>query len=90
MAFVIFPGGFGTMDELFEALTLIQTKKIEPFPVFMVGKSYWAGLLDWIEGRMLGNGRILPEDLNIFHLADSDEEVVEKIVKMRQEMGLTD
>lgn len=90
MAFVIFPGGFGTMDELFEALTLIQTKKIEPFPVFMVGKNYWAGLLDWIEDKMLGTGRILPEDLNIYLMAETEDEVVEKIVEMRKDMGLKD
>ncbi|HER44289.1 MAG TPA: TIGR00730 family Rossman fold protein, partial [Candidatus Eisenbacteria bacterium] len=83
IAFVIFPGGFGTMDELFEALTLIQTNKIKPFPVFMIGKDYWAGLIDWMEGRMLGEEKISRNDLNYLHIVDSHEEVVEGIRRFR-------
>ena len=61
-AFVIFPGGFGTMDELFEALTLIQTGKVRNFPVVLFGEDYWRGLLDWLEGTMAPGGKISPED----------------------------
>ena len=80
LAFVIMPGGFGTMDELFEALTLIQTHKIAPFPVFLMGKDYWAGLTDWLEARMLGGDMISEEDLSILHVVDSHEEVLDGIV----------
>ena len=90
MAFVILPGGFGTMDELFEALTLIQTHKIKPFPVFLVGKEYWSGLIDWIKGTMLAGGKISPEDMDILHIADSEEEVVEGIRKTKEIMKLID
>jgi uncharacterized protein (TIGR00730 family) len=79
VAFVILPGGFGTMDEFFEALTLIQTHKIAPFPVYMVGKDYYGGLIDWINKRMIAEDKILPEDLNIVKLVDSVEEVVEGV-----------
>ncbi len=79
MSYVIFPGGFGTMDELFEALTLIQTDKLKPFPVIMIGSQYWAGLLEWIEDTMLKEGMILPEDRSIFTLVDSSKDAVEII-----------
>ncbi len=88
MAFVILPGGFGTMDELFEALTLIQTHKIAPFPLFMIGENYWSGLIDWVKGLMLGTGKISPEDLNILHVSDSQDEVVKRIRKLCEEMDL--
>jgi len=88
IAFIILPGGFGTMDELFEALTLIQTHKIKPFPVFMVGKEYWKGLTDWVKETMLGTGKILPADLDILHIVDSDEEVVEGVKRCCGELGL--
>ncbi len=78
-AFVILPGGFGTMDELFESLTLIQTKKIKPFPVVLVGREYWGGLIDWIQGRMLKEGKISPHDLELFKVVDDPEEVVRVI-----------
>lgn len=78
-AFVIMPGGFGTMDEFFEALTLIQTHKIAPFPVYVVGKDYYGGLVDWINNRMLAEDMILPEELKIVRLVDTVEEVVEGI-----------
>jgi uncharacterized protein (TIGR00730 family) len=90
MAFVILPGGFGTMDELFEALTLIQTHKIAPFPVFLVGKDYWKGLIDWIRSRMLDEGKISPEDIGILKVVDSNEEVVSGIKKMRDGAGYFD
>ena len=75
-AFVVLPGGFGTMDELFEALTLIQTGKIRFFPVVLVGSGYWSGLVDWIRERMLGEGNISPEDLELLHVTDEIAEVV--------------
>jgi uncharacterized protein (TIGR00730 family) len=75
VGYVIFPGGFGTMDELFEALTLIQTKKIRSFPVVLVGRDYWEGLFDWIRKTMLPANSISPEDLELMHLVDEPEEV---------------
>ena len=73
-AFVIFPGGFGTLDELFESLTLIQTGKIVHFPVVLFGRSYWKGLLDWIEARVLKEGKVSQEDLRLITLTDEVEE----------------
>ncbi len=76
-AFVIFPGGYGTMDELFEALTLIQTKKVIPFPVVIIGKEYWRGLIKWIGKKMLADGKsISPEDMELFTLTDDLEEAI--------------
>jgi uncharacterized protein (TIGR00730 family) len=72
--FVIFPGGFGTLDELFESLTLVQTRKIKRFPIILFGSSYWTGLLDWIKGTLLAEGAISPEDLNLLVVTDSIEE----------------
>ncbi len=79
MSYVIFPGGFGTMDELFEALTLIQTDKIKPFPVILIGSEYWAGLLEWINDTMLAEDMILPEDRSIYTLVDTPKDAVEII-----------
>lgn len=79
MAFVILPGGFGTLDELFEAITLIQTRKIRPFPVILVGRTFWKGLIDWINGPVLAQQMISPEDLDILRIVDSPEEVLEVI-----------
>jgi uncharacterized protein (TIGR00730 family) len=75
-AFVILPGGFGTLDELFEALTLIQTRKVLNFPVVLVGKSYWSGLLDWIRTTLLASGAIDPTDVDLLQLTDDPAEVV--------------
>ena len=72
--FVIFPGGFGTLDELFESLTLVQTRKINRFPIVLFGSAYWKGLLDWVEGTQLAEGTISPEDLNLLIVTDSIEE----------------
>ncbi len=83
-AYVIFPGGFGTMDELFEALTLIQTRKIRNFPVVLFGSQYWRGLLAWITSTMLNEKNINPEDLGLIHLTDSPKEAVDFIVKTFQ------
>src|SRR5918998_5086022 len=73
--FVVFPGGFGTMDELWEALTLIQTGKITEFPVILVGTDYWRGLVDWVSERMLSEGNISPSDLELLTLTDDPHEV---------------
>jgi uncharacterized protein (TIGR00730 family) len=73
--FVVFPGGFGTMDELWEALTLIQTGKITEFPVVLVGVDYWRGMIDWVGERMLDEGNISPGDLDLFTLTDDPAEV---------------
>jgi uncharacterized protein (TIGR00730 family) len=80
-AFVIFPGGFGTLDELFESLTLIQTEKIRDFPVVIFGTDYWGGLIEWIKERLLAEGKISPEDMDLFLCTDSPEEAVEYIVQ---------
>ena len=80
-AFVIFPGGFGTMDELFEALTLVQTERIDPFPVIIMGSSYWKGMFDWIKDAMLKDNCIEKRDLNIFKVADSAKEALGIIKK---------
>ena len=79
-AFVVFPGGFGTMDEFFEAVTLIQTKRIDKFPVVLIGSEYWAGLIKWMKEAMLKYDRISKGDLEIFYTADKPEEVL-KIIK---------
>jgi hypothetical protein len=75
-AFVILPGGFGTLDELFEALTLVQTRKVTRFPVILFGSSYWAGLIDWIRSTMVENGTIAATDLDLLHVTDDVAEVV--------------
>jgi uncharacterized protein (TIGR00730 family) len=75
VAYVIFPGGFGTVDELFEALTLIQTKKIRGFPVVLVGREYWQGLIDWLKTSALPQGNINAEDIDLMHIVDEPEEV---------------
>ncbi|MDX1614706.1 MAG: TIGR00730 family Rossman fold protein [Candidatus Promineifilaceae bacterium] len=80
LGFVIFPGGFGTMDELFEALTLIQTGKIQNFPVVLFGSEYWSGLLSWMENTMLASGKIARADLNLPFVTDSPEEVRDYII----------
>ena len=77
--FVVMPGGFGTLDELFEALTLIQTEKIAQFPIILVGTEFWSGLLDWIKKTMLEAGNISPEDLDLIRLVDTADEVVSLI-----------
>jgi uncharacterized protein (TIGR00730 family) len=83
-AFVIFPGGFGTLDELFEALTLIQTGKVRDFPVILFGTEYWGGLVDWIRTTLLADGKISPDDVHLLTVTDSPEEVVRLIVACRE------
>jgi uncharacterized protein (TIGR00730 family) len=81
LGFIIFPGGFGTLDELFEALTLIQTKKIRNFPVVLFGSDYWNGLLNWMREYMLPQGKVNEVDLSLFKVTDSPSEVVQIILK---------
>jgi hypothetical protein len=87
--YIVLPGGFGTMDELFEAMTLIQTGKIARFPIVLVGKDYWTGLIDWIKNTMLEQERnISPEDLNLFRLVDTAEEAAEHIFRFYEKYVL--
>jgi uncharacterized protein (TIGR00730 family) len=86
-AFVILPGGFGTLDELFEALTLVQTGKVTRFPVVLVGVAYWQGLLDWIRNAVVPTGRISPQDLDLIVLTDDLDHVVSVIVESHRRAG---
>jgi len=79
--FIVLPGGFGTMDELFEAITLIQTKKIGKFPIVLVGKEYWEGMVTWIKATLLKEKNISPEDLDLFSIVDTADEAVAQIDK---------
>lgn len=77
--FIVLPGGFGTLDELFEAITLIQTKKIGMFPIVLVGTEFWGGMFDWIKNTLLKDGKISEKDLNLIHLVDSSDEAIKII-----------
>jgi uncharacterized protein (TIGR00730 family) len=83
-AFVVFPGGFGTLDEMFEALTLIQTRKVENFKVVLMGQAYWAGLLEWLRHRVATEGKIDVEDIDLLHLTEEPGEAVRVIVDAEQ------
>ena len=89
-AFVVLPGGFGTMDELFEALTLVATGKITKFPIVLVGREYWSGLLSWLQHTMLSVGNIGPAELSLISMADDADEVVEIIREAHNGHGLGD
>lgn len=78
-AFVVLPGGFGTMDELFESLTLVQTRKVTQFPVVLMGQAYWGGLIDWLRDSMSAGGKISPEDLDLIHVTDDVDAAVAHI-----------
>jgi uncharacterized protein (TIGR00730 family) len=80
-AFVAFPGGYGTLDELFECLTLIQTGKLRHFPVILFGTAYWTGMVDWLRATLAAEGKIAPEDLNLFSVTDSIDDTVAEIVR---------
>jgi uncharacterized protein (TIGR00730 family) len=82
MAYIIFPGGFGTLDELFEAVTLIQTHRIKPFPVILVGTAYWTGLIEWIKAHLLQDRMISPDDIDIIQIMDEPEAIVKAIQKL--------
>ncbi len=75
--FIVMPGGVGTLDELFEALTLLQTSKVNKFPIILVGREYWKGLVDWIKNKLLGEHNISSEDLDLFQVVDTKDEVME-------------
>ena len=87
--FIVMPGGFGTLDELFEAITLIQTHKIGRFPIVLVGKNFWGGLLDWVKGTMLEYGNISPEDLDLISLVETPTEAVKVIDEFYSQYLLT-
>ena len=89
-AFVIFPGGFGTLDELFEALTLIQTRKIRNFPIVLFGSDYWSGMIKWVQETMLGSKYIIEADLKLLHVTDSPAEVVEIVVRSQDSLNRVD
>jgi uncharacterized protein (TIGR00730 family) len=78
-AFVCLPGGFGTLDELFEALTLVQTKKVTKFPVVLLGTEYWGGLYDWIERSVLPSGKIGAQDMKLLYLTDEVDDAVKVV-----------
>ncbi len=82
MAYIVLPGGFGTLDELFEAVTLIQTRRIKPFPVILMGSDYWNGLLQWIKKHLLADKRISPEDMEILQVMDDPDAVVKLVQKL--------
>ncbi len=88
--FVVMPGGFGTLDELFEAITLIQTNKIEKFPIILVGTEFWEGLMDWVKKTLLDSfANISPGDMDLIHLVDTADEVVEILDKFYDEYRLS-
>ncbi len=83
-AYIIIPGGFGTLDETFEAITLIQTHRIKPLPVILVGTDYWEGLIDWIKNRLIADKMASPDDLNLFKLLDDPEEIVQTVIDFKK------
>ncbi len=87
-SFVVFPGGFGTLDELFESLTLIQTKKINRFPVILIGTEFWGGLIDWIKDTLVKNGTISPGDMDLFHVTDDMDEAVNIITRFYSDRAI--
>ncbi|MFJ1302332.1 TIGR00730 family Rossman fold protein [Pseudomonadota bacterium AL_CKDN230030165-1A_HGKHYDSX7] len=89
-AYVSMPGGFGTMDELFEALTLIQTGKVPPAPIILVGSEFWSGLVDWLGEQLLGNGMIGAHDLNLFIIEDDPEKVVRRVAEFFDKVKVPD
>jgi uncharacterized protein (TIGR00730 family) len=89
VGFVVFPGGFGTMDELFEALTLSQTGRIRHFPIILVGSDYWGGLIEWIRGRMEAEGKITPHDMRLLEVVDDPHEVVERAFAGAEQQGFS-
>ena len=88
-AFVVMPWGFGTLDELFEAITLVQTKKIDQFPIILFGRDFWEGLKQWIENTLKTTGKISPDDTDLIQIANSEDEVVEIIEDFYKTKGFT-
>lgn len=89
VAFIFMPGGYGTLDEFFELATLVQTQRIPRFPLILVGKSFWKGLLSWIESTLEKNRFISPEDNELFAVTDDPDEVIEMIMEFRKRLGVT-
>ncbi len=87
--FVVMPGGFGTLDELFEAITLIQTHKIETFPIILVGTEFWGGLMEWVKTTLLEAGNISEKDLDLIHLVDTSDEIIDVLNAFYKESGLS-
>jgi uncharacterized protein (TIGR00730 family) len=83
--FVVLPGGFGTLDELFEALVLVQTHKVTSFPIVLLGRDYWQGLLDWVRGPVLKRGMISPPDVELLNVTDDVDEAVDLLVDSRDQ-----
>ena len=81
-AYIVMPGGFGTLDELFEVMTLVQTQRIRPFPIILVGSDYWQGLIEWVRQQLLNNARISPADMEIIQVLDDPEEIVDTVRKI--------
>ena len=79
--FIVLPGGFGTLDELFEALTLVQTRKVTQFPIVLFGSAYWRGLVDWVRDTVVDGGKASPVDLELLHLTDDVDEAVALVTK---------
>ena len=86
MAYVVFPGGFGTLDELFEALTLVQTGKIKQFPIILYGSDYWTGLIDWIKQQVLRLGCISEKDLDLFQIVDDADDILPIVSAYHQQV----
>ena len=88
--FVVMPGGFGTLDELFEAITLIQTKKIGKFPIILVGTAFWSGLIDWVQQVMIEREKtVSPEDMKLIQIVDTEQEVVDALDKFYKKYDLS-
>ena len=88
--FIVLPGGFGTLDELFEAITLVQTRKVTRFPVILMGSAYWSGMLDWLKRTLLDDGKISPADLDLIQITDDVDEAVQIIVSAAPSMPAAD
>jgi len=86
-AYVVMPGGFGTLDEMFEALTLVQTKKIASIPIILVGSKFWAGLTDWVRASLIAEAMISPDDIDLMHVIDKPEEVLDAIFSHYEKRG---
>ena len=86
--FVVFPGGFGTLDELFEALTLIQTRRVRHFPIVLVDAGYWDGLLDWLRERLAGEGKVSPSDVELLRVSDDPDEIAALVCAAARDQGL--
>ncbi|TNE70893.1 TIGR00730 family Rossman fold protein [bacterium] len=86
--FVVFPGGFGTLDEVFEALTLVQTKKIKPIPVILMGTHFWSGLVDWMKNTLLENGTISEQDFDLFHVTDDPDDAINHLKRFYEDLSM--